>query len=128
MRTIQPCYVKLTNGHIRSTNDIIGFGDLIVLLLSDLSWTTSTLYIMPPFVPNQYMLDKHDDKGQFDWEIYAWCLRDAIAKTGGFNTCDQQIREKLAYEHFMLGETDSVTYQGKTYYAENIKFSAVDEK
>lgn len=43
---------------------------------------------MPPFVPNQYMLEKHHDKGEYDWEIYAWCLRDAMAKAGKFGLCD----------------------------------------
>ena len=71
------------------TNDIIDFTDLCILMFSDVQWITSTLYIMPPFVPNQFMLDKHDDKGKFDWEIYAWCLREAIIKTGNFEACDQ---------------------------------------
>ena len=28
------------------------------------------------------MLKIHSDKGQEDWEIYAWCVRDLIAKIG----------------------------------------------
>lgn len=88
MRTIQPCFIKIKYSHIRPTYDIIEFQDLFVLLLSDLNCTISTLYIMPPFVPNQYMLDKHSDKGHYDWEVYAWCLRDAIAKAGNLKLCE----------------------------------------
>ena len=66
------------------TFDVLPLPELFILMLSNVSFSKSTLYIMPPFVPNQHMLDKHDDKGQYDWEIYAWCLRDAMARTGNF--------------------------------------------
>lgn len=117
MRTIQPCYVKFKYLFVRPTFDVIGLIDIIVLLFCNISPCLATLYIMPPFVPNQYMLDTHSDKGDYDWEIYAWCLRQAMAKSGGFTTCDMTIREKLNYEHFMLKDQDSCSHQGKTYYA-----------
>ena len=79
---------------------MIDLPDILVLCFSNLVPTLCTLYIMPPFVPNQYMLDRHNDKGEFDWEIYAWCVRDAMAKAGGFDLCEQTIREKLAFEKF----------------------------
>ena len=72
---------------------------------------------MPPFVPNQYMLDTHKDKGHCDWEIYAWCLRDAIAKQGGFGLSDLRTSDRLAYQNFMNKKTDSIIHQGTTYSA-----------
>ena len=72
---------------------------------------------MPPFVPNQYMLDTHHDKGHCDWEIYAWCLRDAIAKQGDFGLCDMRMSERLAYQDFMNKKTHSIDHKGKTYTA-----------
>jgi lysophosphatidylcholine acyltransferase/lyso-PAF acetyltransferase len=117
MRTIQPCFVKLDYCFVNPTFDIVNLLDMLVLMMCSPGLTLATLYIMPPFVPNQYMLDRHNDKGQFDWEVYAWCLRDAMAKAGGFEECEQSIRDKLAYENFMTSRTDSVTYNGKTYYA-----------
>jgi hypothetical protein len=80
---------------------------LLVLLFSNLGLTISTLYIMPPFVPNQYMLDRHHDKGQFDWEIYAWCVRDAMAKAGRFELSDMTNRERQKYWNFMNLYADS---------------------
>ena len=74
---------------------MVGLFDVLVLQMSSLQFNISTLYIMPPFVPNQFMLDTHADKGSYDWEVYAWCLRDAMAKAGGFKKCDQTLREKL---------------------------------
>jgi len=38
---------------------------------------------MPEFTPNTEMLAKHADKGTQSWEIYAWCVRDAISKQSG---------------------------------------------
>jgi hypothetical protein len=103
---------------------------LIVLLLSNLGFTISTLYIMPPFVPNQYMLDLHQDKGLYDWEIYAWCVRDAIAKAGSFEKCDMQNRERMKYWKLMNMYTDSCEFEGRTYYAPDVKFnpSTKDDK
>lgn len=80
MRTIQPCYTRHSYCHISPSYDSISIQYQLILWLSNLGFSVSTLYIMPPFVPNQYMLDAHMDKGECDWEIYAWCLRDAIAK------------------------------------------------
>ena len=63
MRTIQPCFVKLSWGVVNPAFDVVDLIDILVLCLSNLVPTLCTLYIMPPFVPNQYMLDKHNDKG-----------------------------------------------------------------
>lgn len=43
-----------------------------------------TLYELPLFVPNDYLFEKHKDKGTEKWEIIAWAVRDAMAKVGGF--------------------------------------------
>lgn len=63
MRTIIPCYLKVTFSHICPNWDCPPLPDLFVLLMSEMCFATSTMYIMPPFVPNQFMLDTHDEKG-----------------------------------------------------------------
>lgn len=98
------------------TVDVIDLIDNFVMCLSSLCFTVSTLHIMPAFVPNQFMLEKHSDKGTFDWEVYAWCLRDAIAKHSGLEKTEQSYKEKIAYERFMYGITDSVSWQNRTYH------------
>jgi len=100
MRTVQPCFLKLDWGVVNPAIDSIGILDVLVLTLSNFVPTLSTLYFMPPFVPNQFMLDKHDDKGEYDWQIYAWCVRDAMAKAGGFELCEQSIKDLLTFEKF----------------------------
>ena len=121
MRAIQPCFVKLNWGVVNPAFDVVDLIDILVLLFSNIFPTIATLHIMPVFVPNQWMLDTHQDKGTFDWEIYAWCVRDTMAKTGGFEKCEQTIRDKLNYEKFMMSVKDSCTYNGKTYYAPDAK-------
>jgi len=56
---------------------------------------TVNLVIMPPFQPNEYLWAAHADKGKEKWEIYAWAVRDVIAKVGGFGKHDMSYREKI---------------------------------
>lgn len=57
--------------------------------------TTVNIVIMPPFQPNEYLWAAHADKGKDRWEIYAWAVRDVIAKVGGFGKHDMSYREKI---------------------------------
>jgi len=43
---------------------------------------------MPEFVPNEYMFTKYASKGAEKWEVYAWCVRDAMIKAGDFKVVD----------------------------------------
>jgi len=43
---------------------------------------------MPPFTPNDYLFEKHADKGKEKWEIFAWAVRDAMMKSGNFESID----------------------------------------
>jgi len=70
---------------------------------------------MPEFTPTEWMLDNKKDKGETDWEIYAECVREAMAKSGGFLLDHRPVREKLAYENFMCGDADECTIDGKTF-------------
>lgn len=62
---------------------------------------------MPNFQPNEYLFEKHADKGQERWEIYAWAVRDAIVKAGDFQECNLLFRHKLLYEKFMRMTPDA---------------------
>ena len=72
---------------------------------------------MPDFTPNAYMLEKHGDKGKEPWEIYAWCVRDAIAKQGNFKKLDEKLalNDKRAYTALMNGEADSAEINGQIF-------------
>ena len=72
-----------------------------------------TVHILPPFVPNEYLLKKHADKGSEEWEIFAWAVRDIMAKFGNFRKDESSLKDKLAYKDFMAGNYDQFTYKGK---------------
>ena len=70
----------MVGGQVRGTFDSIHLDKLIILLFSLLNPRLGRIKIMPDFTPNAYMLEKHSDKGDEPWKIYAWCVRDAMAK------------------------------------------------
>jgi hypothetical protein len=49
---------------------------------SEIFWTP--VHRLPIFQPNDYLFEKHRDKGKEKWEIFAWAVRDIMAKHGGF--------------------------------------------
>ena len=69
---------------------------------------------MPDFTPNPWMLEHYADKGEQPWEIYAWCIRDAIAKHGGLKKSDKRLglKDKLAFMDLMNSVKDVVTING----------------
>lgn len=62
---------------------------------------------MPKFIPNDYLFEAHKDKGKEKWEIYAWAVRHAMARAGGFGFDDSPLRDKLIYEYDLGVPRDS---------------------
>ena len=117
MRTITPCFFQMTSGQISPTYEVIDFLPLLGLLLSSLYFRYAVTTIMPDFTPNAWMLENHADKGQEPWEIYAWCLRDAMAKHSGFKTLDEKLslKDKLEFFALMGEEKDEATINGQIF-------------
>ena len=57
----------------------------------------------------------HKDKGTEDWEIFAWAVRDVMSKFGNMKLSTQLNSEKIMYKDFMVGKTDTLTYEGKVF-------------
>lgn len=89
------------NGMMHPTYDVISFFELVVLTAASFTTCSTKMMIMPTFVPNDYMFEKFADKGTEKWEIYAWCLRDAMSIASGLPCTDQSLAEKLEYERFL---------------------------
>ena len=62
---------------------------------------STKVHVMPDFQPNEYLFETHADKGADRWEIYAWAVRDAMAKVGRLNTSDMPLKIKIQYEKHM---------------------------
>ena len=83
MRTVTPTFFSITSGQISPTYDIVDLIPLLILLFSSLYFRWAKITILPDFTPNSWMLEKHADKGNEPWEIYAWCVREVISKYSG---------------------------------------------
>jgi hypothetical protein len=97
-------------GHhtVNPAYDVIEFWPLVILILS---WScySCEVCVLPDFRPTDYLFEAHSDKGQERWEVMAWAVRDVIVKAGGFQECNQPLRQKFKYEKFMQmrkGATD----------------------
>jgi len=83
---------------------------------------TITVSVLPPFKPNQYLLETFKSKGKSDWEIFAWAVRDAMCDAGGFKSIDASAKDKILYKNFMTGKTNEILApNGKVYKAEPMK-------
>jgi lysophosphatidylcholine acyltransferase/lyso-PAF acetyltransferase len=100
-KPIKPMFLKYSYHLVSPAFDTIEFLPLQILLLSSFCWLRCKLTQMPDFIPNEYLFQKHADKGQERWEIYAWAVRDAMMKAGQFGDCKQSLKTKLAYENYM---------------------------
>lgn len=113
-KTVKPIFIKYLNSTLSVAFDTIEFLPLAILMLS---WgcTTCNVTIMPDFKPNDHLFQKHADKGEERWQVYAWAVRDAISKAGKFELCESKFREKLAYEKYMQMEegADLATVMGE---------------
>jgi len=67
------------------------------------------------------MLDKYKHTGKSDHEIFAWAVREAMAKACGYKTIEADVKDKVNYKKFMSGYVDSITMNGKTFTAEPMK-------
>ena len=91
--------------------------------MSSLYFRWAKITIMPDFTPNPWMLERHADRGNEPWQIYAWCVRDAISKHSGIKTLDEKLslKDKLAFEALMAGYSDKVEVNGQIWQYENDK-------
>lgn len=117
MRTVIPSFTTFDwMGQIRPIYDTVEFFPLVFLLCSSFDTTGITLNIMPEFTPNPTMLDMHADKGSQPWEVFAWCVRDAIVKQSGLTKENNNIfKDKYAYIDFMTCQKDYMEVYGRMF-------------
>ena len=117
MRTVIPCFFEFDYcGQIRPVYDVLEILPLIGLLYAQITPMKGTLHIMPEFCPNSIMLDRHSEKGDEPWQIYAWCVRDVISKYSGLEKVDNNpLEDKFAYFDFMHAIRDHMQVTGRTF-------------
>lgn len=58
---------------------------------------------------------RSDNEKVDDWEIYAWCVRDAMAHESGMSVSDMPMSKKLEYEDFVNYRRKFVEFNNVTY-------------
>ena len=91
------------------------------LQTSEFAWNNITIDRYPVFVPNDYLYSEYaktieGHEKMEKWEIYAHAVRDLISNLSGLPKNDQQHRDRMAVQRFMIGRTKEFTLSnGKTY-------------
>lgn len=83
MLPVTPVVIKYgfnEKGGVSPAWDCFPFGSHCFFLHAMIGRISCDITILPDFKPNEYLLRTHRDKGKEDWEIYAWAVRDIIAK------------------------------------------------
>lgn len=106
-KRVTPIYMKYPVGSFSTAYDVVDFLPLIIM---NMSWAGLKCHvnIMSDFEPNEYLFTKHADKGTQRWEIFAWAVRDVMAKTGGFELTHLKLKDKVEYYKYMMGYPDAV--------------------
>ena len=118
MRSVTPVVVKVTNSMFSPAYDILPFVPMLFFYFSSFCIYHISLTVLPEFTPTMWMLENQGDKsaeGQ-DWEVFAECVREAMARYSGLQIDHRTNKEKLLYEEFMKGNEQSCTIDGKTFY------------
>lgn len=88
---------------------------------------TATVTIMPEFTPTPEMLELHKDKGEEDWQVYAWCVRDVISKKSGLPKIENvTFRDKIEYEKLMKGRKNKLVRGDRVFEYKGSKGTARD--
>lgn len=117
MRTVQPVFAKITERMFMPMYDVLPFFPMLVLWYSSFCVYHLQFTIMPEFSPTVWMLENHKGKSETgqDWEIFAECAREAMARYSGLLPVNPSLKDKVAYEAFMNMEKPSVTIDGQTF-------------
>ena len=106
MKAVTPVVIKYDWKNFSCTWDSMTFLGQAPLMYSYPTTYGCTVTILPPFLPNKYLLDRHKEKGKENWEIFAWAVRDIMARVGQFDKNEQHLEDKMMYKQFMAGHFD----------------------
>ena len=114
MNMVQPVVLKFKWNSISPTWEGLPFWAHAILMYC-YGFYHVDINVLPPFKPNQNLLEVHQDKGNENWEIFAWAVRDVMSKFGNMKLSTQLNSEKIMYKDFMVGKTDTLNYAGKVF-------------
>ena len=102
---------------MRPTWECLGFLEQAFLCASSFGISSTTIRILPPLKPNDYLFEKFADKGKTKAEIFAWAARDIMGKVSDCEFSEARARDKAIYKDFMTGKTDELKAGEKVFKA-----------
>jgi len=101
-KRVTPIFLKYHYGHFSPSFEVVDFFPLAWMQMA-CPWMKVDVNMMPDFEPNEYLFRTHADKGKERWEIFAWAVRDIMAKEGNFELSDMVVKDRNPYYHYMMG-------------------------
>ena len=115
LKPVLPFSINWNWTYVSPAFDVIGFVELVILLLACGQISTCITKRYPLFVPNEYLFKTHADKGKDKAEIYAWAVEQIVRKGGGFKKNEQAQRDKFIYKNFMYGKRKDCQWGDKVF-------------
>lgn len=84
LQAVQPCVMKYNWNKVDPSWNCTPFAQHHMLVMSQFWLSTVDVHTLPTFMPNEFLFREHADRGAEKWEIYAWAVREVMAKFGGF--------------------------------------------
>ena len=79
MLPVRPIICELeTYGPVRGCYDSVTATTLLILVMSSFSINRVNIRVLPPFCPNDYMLETNRDPNEQDWKVYATALKEVM--------------------------------------------------
>jgi hypothetical protein len=105
---VKPVILQFDWNYLSPAFTIAPLSLMILHFSSFLNSMKVSLRDLPDFHPNEWMFTKHANcENHRDtlqrWEIYAWAVRDAMIRAGGFNQEKFLMRQKIIYDKYMMG-------------------------
>ena len=111
MRSLRPVTLKYSFGMVHPAIEVIDEPLLVFLMCCAVQVVEVTVTELPEFQPNDFLFSKHADRGEEQWEVFAWAVRDVMAKVGQLGVSDINFKQKMAIYEFYTGRRDEVTLE-----------------
>jgi hypothetical protein len=101
---IRPLVMKYKGWPFQPVSSVTGLTGTGTMILIGNLFNHAEMMELPPFIPNDYLFEKHKDKGTKKWEIYAWAVRDIMSKTSGIPKDDTFTNQMRVEYHKILSK------------------------
>ena len=116
-KRVRPIVMKYSWSYMSTDYGVMDMMPLLVLAFSQfVQGLTCELLVLPDFQPNEFLFEKHADRGKERWEVFAWAVRDVMSKEGEIPVSDVSKRLKVPYYSYMNGYPGAIDVSNLSLY------------